>query len=348
MGDQEAAVAELFLFGHAFAVGGEVSEQVGPAELALGGVEVVVAAPAVRADDPGEALAEQRPGLEGVAAGRDPEDRGPAGEGAPECPVAAGGLPAGLVDVDDRGRLDPLLELRVGAGERLPGALDDLVDRPGRELDAEQLPGELGRVAARDTVPDRERHDRGLQPRPERRPRLAGKLGPRPGRALRAADTVQPMLGHPDRDRRQLGDLVPPRLRGVDELRLAEHVRARPAALGPMLDDLVDLLGRKQPSVLALMPGLATPPSTRPLPARPRRRRRRILRRRQRRVPRTPVQPPLELSHASLEPLIRLDQLAQPQQQHDSRLTITIKDRLGLSPLHTTRFAAATEVPLRG
>ena len=56
-----------------FAVGGEVSEQVGPAELPLGGVEVVVAAPAVRADDPGEALAEQRPGLEGVAAGRDPE-----------------------------------------------------------------------------------------------------------------------------------------------------------------------------------------------------------------------------------------------------------------------------------
>src|SRR5207244_3090667 len=96
--DPEAAVPEVFLFGHAFAVGGEVSEQVGPAELALAGVEVVVAAPAIRADDPGEALAEQRSGLERVAAGRDPEHRGRAGKGAPERPVAAGGLPAGLVD----------------------------------------------------------------------------------------------------------------------------------------------------------------------------------------------------------------------------------------------------------
>ena len=115
-----------------------------------------------------------------------------------------------------------------------------------------------------------------------------------------------------------------------------------------MLDDLVDLLGRKQTSVLALMPGLAAPLPTRPLPARTRRRRRRILRRRQRRVPRTPVQPPLELGHPRLESLVRLDQLAHPQQQRDRRLTIAIKNRLGFSPLHTTRFAAWTEDPSPG
>ena len=119
VGDLEAVAAELFLLGHAFAVGGEVAEQVGPAELPLARVEVVVAAPAVGADDPGEALAEQRPGLEAVAAGRDPEHRGAAGQRAPERPAAAGGLPAGLVDVDDRGRLDPLLELRC-RGRRAP------------------------------------------------------------------------------------------------------------------------------------------------------------------------------------------------------------------------------------
>jgi hypothetical protein len=93
---------------------------------------------------------------------------GAAGRHAPQCPWAAGGLPAGLVDVDDRGRLDALLELGVWPGERVPGALDDLVDRPGRKLDPEQLTGELGRVTARDMVPDSQRHDRGLQPRPER------------------------------------------------------------------------------------------------------------------------------------------------------------------------------------
>src|SRR5215211_7209011 len=227
VGDPEARVAELFLLGHALAVGGEVSEQVGPAELAAGRVEVVVAAPAVRADDPGEALAEQRSGLEGVPAGRDPEHRGAAGQCAPERPTAAGGLPAGLVDVDDRGRPDPLLELRVRAGERRPGPLDDPVDRPGRKLDPEQLPGELARVAPRDTVPDRERHDRGLQPRPERRARNSGRqLSACPRRALRAAHPVKPMLSDPNRDRGQLGDLVAPRLHGIYACRLAEHVRA--------------------------------------------------------------------------------------------------------------------------
>jgi hypothetical protein len=126
-----------------------------------------------------------------VATGRDPEDGGPAGQRTPEGSVAAGGLPAGLVDVDGRGCLDPLLELRVGAGERVAGALDDRVDRPGRQLDPEQLLGELGRVTARDAVSDRERDDGGLQPRPERRPRhLAGKLGPGRGGAVGAADGV--------------------------------------------------------------------------------------------------------------------------------------------------------------
>jgi hypothetical protein len=140
----------------------------------------------------------------------DPEDRAAGAQGAPQRPVAAGGLPAGLVDVDHRRRLDLLLEPGVWRGERLAGPLDDRVDRPGRQLDPEQLAGELGRVAAGDTVSHRERHDRGLQPWPERRPwHLAGKLGPGRGGALGAADSVQPVLGHAHRGRRQLSDLVP-------------------------------------------------------------------------------------------------------------------------------------------
>jgi len=39
--DLEAVVAELFLLGHAFTVGGEVSEQVGPAELPLAGLSAL-------------------------------------------------------------------------------------------------------------------------------------------------------------------------------------------------------------------------------------------------------------------------------------------------------------------
>jgi hypothetical protein len=156
------------------------------------------------------------------------------------------------------------------------------------------------------------------------------------------------MLGHPDRNRRQLRDLVAPRLGGINTIELLEHVRARPAPIRPMLDDLIDPVWRKQPPVLALVPGLPTPPATRPGTARPRRHRRRILRRRQRRVPRAPVQPTLKLTHPSLQTLIRLNQLTDPQQQRHSRLTITIKDRLGLKPLHTTPFAAATADPLRG
>jgi hypothetical protein len=34
------------------------------------------------------------------------------------------------------------------------------------------------------------------------------------------------MLAHADRERRQLRDLLPPRLSRVDAFRLAEHVRA--------------------------------------------------------------------------------------------------------------------------
>ena len=46
-----------------------------------------------------------------------------------------------------------------------------------------------------------------------------GKLGRRQRRALRAADPVQPMLAHPHRDRRQLGDLMPRRLGRVNTVR---------------------------------------------------------------------------------------------------------------------------------
>jgi hypothetical protein len=154
------------------------------------------------------------------------------------------------------------------------------------------------------------------------------------------------MLGHPHRDRWQLRQLMAPRLNRANTLCLDQQVRTQPAALRPMLDDLVDLPRRKQPPVPAFMPRLTASPPTRPLPTRTRRRRRKVLRRRQRRVSRTSIQPPLELGHPSLKPLVRLDQLAHPQQQRHSRLTITIQDRLRLGPLHASRFAASPTDPV--
>src|SRR5450756_1815714 len=65
-------------------------------------IEVVVGPPAVRAGDAGELLAEQRLSLAAMATLGDAEDRGAAGERAPQRALAAAQAPAGLVDVDGR------------------------------------------------------------------------------------------------------------------------------------------------------------------------------------------------------------------------------------------------------
>src|SRR6266545_341911 len=145
------------------------------------------------------------------------------------------------------------------------------------------------------------------------------------------------MLAQRDRGRRQLADLVPLHGGRVDPLVGGEDVRAGPAALRPVLDNLVHPLERKQRPVLAFMPGLAAPLATGAWPAGPRRRRRRILRRRQRRVARTALEPP-----------IRLDKLSDPHQQRDRRLPITIEDRLRLRPLHPTQLRRDTTGPCTG
>jgi len=65
------------------------------------------------------------------------------------------------------------------------------------------------------------------------------------------------VLAHPHRDRRQLGDLLALGGGRVDALCLTERARAGVAALRPMVDHLVHPLERKQPAVLAFVPGLA-------------------------------------------------------------------------------------------
>ena len=50
------------------------------------------------------------------------------------------------------------------------------------------------------------------------------------------------MFAHPDRDRRQLGQLTPRRLPSINEFALTELVRTGLATIRPVLDDLVDQL----------------------------------------------------------------------------------------------------------
>ena len=76
--------------------------------------------------------------------------------------------PGDSTDVHRRLVQDPVLQVQMRAGERLRGALADRVNRAGRQLHPEQVPGELGDPAPGDTVTGGQRHDRGLQPRPER------------------------------------------------------------------------------------------------------------------------------------------------------------------------------------
>src|SRR6266511_2352437 len=168
--------------------------------------------------------------------------------------------------------------------------------------------------------------------------------GPNADRGTSQGSSARVGLAHAG----QLTDLVPPRLRGVDQLLPVEHTRARAAPPRPMLDDLVHPLGRKQASVPPFVTGLAAARPAGSRPGRSRRRRRRVLRRRQRRVPRAPLQPPLELCHPSLEPLVRLDQLADPNQQRDRRLPVAVEDRLRLGPLHRTQLRRASTGPCTG
>ena len=343
----------------------EVSLEVAPACLPAFGVDLVVGPPAVGAADAGKPLAEEFLEPVAVAVGRDQEDRRLGRGRGPERPVFPGRCPACLVDVDRR-----RAEHRPNQGlmrlcERECAASADRVDSPDRQADPEQLPGELGQVTARDPVTRGQRHDRGLQPRPERRVGDRGReAGGRPAVAARAAQTVRPMLGHDHRDRRQLRDLTPARTPRGQLLVLAELVPAAAAAVRVVVDELVDLILGRQRTAGTLMPRL-TPGSAsfailgqKLLRLRPRlgspllTRLRRILRRRLRPSPRalprlllkTP-DPLLQQHRLRGQPLHRRGQL---KNHLNATIPPRVIDRLGLRPLHTVKVRRRDRGPFPG
>ena len=141
--DLKPRLAEAALLGQAFGVAAEVAQQVRPADLAPGRVQGVIGPPAIRGDDPGEALSDQLRQLALVAIGGDVEGGVAVGDGAPEGALLPGVAPAGLIDAEDRGVLDRLAQLRVGLSQGAGGTLADRVDRADRDLGSRTAPAEL-------------------------------------------------------------------------------------------------------------------------------------------------------------------------------------------------------------
>lgn len=180
-----------------------------------------------------------------------------------------------------------------------------------------------------------------LKPRAERpRAQLGWQLGARDGPAVRAALAMEPMLGHPDGDLGQLGELVAGRIAERFAPRLAEAVPAA-TALGPVLNYQVHRLCRQQPASTAGMARLRTLPSFRRALSPALGRAGRILAGGRGRVAGVAIQAPLELGDALAllgHTLAESGHLL-PQQRvlrrqlhrhRDDRLTALLVDRLRL------------------
>lgn len=134
-----------------------------------------------------------------------------------------------------------------------------MVDRAGRERDAEQIAGELCDPAAGDPMPGGQRHDRGLEPGPERGGAdPVGQPGAGPRATARAAQLVRAMLSPGHADRRQLSDLVatePPAPAALPEI---EPTSAAATRIRIVIDDLIHLILRPQLTTRTPMPALPT------------------------------------------------------------------------------------------
>src|SRR3954471_18582227 len=270
--------------------------------------------------------------------------------------MASAESPAGLVHVDRARRADTRKDVVAGLSQRVGGPREDRVDRAGADARSKQLLAELDEVAAADAVADRQHRDRGLIARPERALTDAdGQLAAPPAPAARAAHALAAMLGHGDRDRRQLLDLMACRVAIADQLALGEDVSAA-ALAGPVIDELIDRPRRQQRAALALMPRLGARLAARWILAAPRRRAWRIGAGWLRRIARGARQLALQrrdplvlasdlrgqLLDLRLKPLVLRRQ--RQQHRHDRIATLPI-DRLGLAALHTPAFAVSPLCP---
>ena len=116
-GELETVFAEGLLLGEPVCVAAEVTLQVRPPHLALVGIEMAEAVPAVRDHDPGVARADQRVELLAVAMLGDLKERGGRGGRGPQRATLTAGPPSGLIDMHRALVQHPVLQLQVGASQ---------------------------------------------------------------------------------------------------------------------------------------------------------------------------------------------------------------------------------------
>jgi hypothetical protein len=235
------------------------------------------------------------------------------------------------------------------AGECRRRALTDLIDTTDRESDPEQLSGQLRHVATGDAIARGHAHDRGRKPRTEGR--AADLLAQHRGglcATARAAQAVRAVLGQDHARRRQLGDLVAPEAMRRNPLPRGELVPAPAAAVGIVIDDLIDLILRRELATRAAMTALPARLTQHLLGLHPRlrtallTRRRRIRRRRLRTIARALTSLLLQLAHPLLKPRVRNAQLVKRPRQLENELHAALParvvDRLRLAALHTPKI----------
>ena len=205
-------------------------------------------------------------------------------------------------------------------------------------------------------MPGGQRHDRRLQPRPERgRINLLGQPGARPGQTAATAQLMRAVLDRDHADRRQLADLVAtePSLRAA--LAVGELATAPATRIRVVIDDLIHLILRLQPTPGTPMPRLSTSLTFAALPAhqllrflarlrpplRPRFRRihRRRLGTRARVLPRLLLKPLQSI-------VVLLNPGRQLKNELNTCLTPRVINRLRLGALHTCKIRCTNKESL--
>jgi hypothetical protein len=232
---------------------------------------------------------------------RDREHGDERGRDGPERPRLASFAPAGGIDVLDRSMACVLKRLLYGCSQRIAQTRLRLAQRAKGNTHTEEIAEQRHRRATAHVIDAGQQPDECREPGTAHSPRHAiGKFGAC-HMSTRAADRVQPVLGHLRLHRRDLHDLV---ANGVDarlpgQVPLAPVARRREVVLGRG-----DRLRRQELAPVPLVPALTASL----FPARLRlralgARARRVGRRRLPRVHRVLGQPCLQLGHARHESL---------------------------------------------
>ncbi len=119
LGERDTLLAEGLLLAQAVGVATEVTLEMRPAHLALVGVEMAVACPATRDDDPRILGADQRVELVAVAVLGDHEEGGIGRGRGPQSASLPAGAPAGLIDMHRVLVQHPVLQLQMRPAERI-------------------------------------------------------------------------------------------------------------------------------------------------------------------------------------------------------------------------------------